>query len=122
FDKKTGDIKREQKRPNASFNHSTPVLVEVNRKPQLLVSASGALEGLDPADGKAIWWAEAKGDVPTPVYANGLVYCEGGRGRPGVRGRLGRPDLHQGWAQPLLHRGEIISQKDRRAAARLGKA
>src|SRR5262245_20916677 len=42
FDKKSGDIKWEQKRPDANFNHSTPVVVDVNGKPQLLVSASEA--------------------------------------------------------------------------------
>lgn len=84
FDRKSGDIKWERKRPNANFNHSTPVLVEIKGKSQLLVSSSGAVQGLDPADGKPIWWANNPGDVPTPVFGKGLVYCEGGRGGPGI--------------------------------------
>lgn len=84
FDRRTGEIKWEQKRPMASFSHSTPVLIEVNGKTQLLVSASGAVQGLDPADGRVIWWAANHGDVPTPVYGRGLVYSEGGRGGPGI--------------------------------------
>ena len=84
FDKKSGDIKWEQPRPTASFNHSTPVLVEVQGQPQLLVSASNAVQGLNPTDGKLIWWASNPGDVPTPVFSKGLVYCEGGRGGPGI--------------------------------------
>jgi len=84
FDAKTGDIKWERKRPDSGFSHSTPVLVEVKGKQQLLVSSSNALQGLDPADGKPIWWAFNKGDVPTPVLASGLVYSVDGRGGPGI--------------------------------------
>src|SRR5262245_47291177 len=109
FDTKTGEIKWEQKRPTASFNHSTPVLVEVNGKQRLLVSASGAVQGVDPVDGKVIWWAEAKGDVPTPVYANGLVYCEGGRGGPGLAvDPTGAGDVtktHVKWRTPPIPEG-----------------
>ena len=84
LDKKTGDVKWEQKRPTSKFDHSTPVLVDVKGKPQLLVSSSGALQGLDPADGKVIWFASNPGDVPCPVYGKGLVYCDSGRGGPGI--------------------------------------
>jgi outer membrane protein assembly factor BamB len=84
YDKKTGDIKWEQKRPNLSFNHTTPLLIEVNGKPQMVVASSNALQGLDPADGKVIWWAANNGDVPTPAYGGGLVYSESGRGGPGI--------------------------------------
>jgi outer membrane protein assembly factor BamB len=84
FDKKSGNVKWEQKRPTASFNHTTPVLIEVKGKPQLLVSSANAVQGLDPADGKVVWWAANPGDVPTPVYGKGLVYSEGGRGGPGI--------------------------------------
>src|SRR5262249_40508600 len=37
YDRKTGEVQWEQKRPSAGFSHSTPVLVEVEGKPQLLV-------------------------------------------------------------------------------------
>lgn len=84
FDRKTGDIKWERKRPTSSFDHSTPVLTMVRGKPQLLVSSSGALQGLDPTDGKVIWWASNPGDVPSAVYGKGLVYCDSGRGGPGI--------------------------------------
>ena len=84
YDAKTGDIKWERPRPTSSFSHSTPVLIEVAGRPQLLVSSSGAVQGLDPADGKPIWWANHPGDVPTPVFAKGLVYSESGRGGPGM--------------------------------------
>lgn len=84
FDKKTGDIKWEKKRPNATFSHSTPVVLDVKGKPQLIVSASGALQGLDPTDGTILWWAGNNGDVPTPVFGKGVVYCDSGRGGNGI--------------------------------------
>ena len=82
FDKKTGDVKWEEKRPKAGFGHSTPVLATIGGKQQLLLSASNALQGLDPANGKVLWTCEAKGDTVSPVFGNGLAYIDTGRGGP----------------------------------------
>jgi hypothetical protein len=41
----------EQKRPDVGFAHSTPVLAPIRGKMQMLVAASNALQGLDPATG-----------------------------------------------------------------------
>lgn len=84
YDKKTGEVKWEQKRPTANFSHSTPVVHTVNGKTQLVVAASNAIQGLDPADGKVIWTCANPGDVTTPVLGAGLVYCDSARGGPGV--------------------------------------
>jgi hypothetical protein len=84
YDAKTGAIKWERKRPDVGFSHSTPVLAKVKGKVQLLVATSGAVQGLDPADGKVIWWCRAWGDTASPVYGGGVVYCDSGRGNPGV--------------------------------------
>jgi outer membrane protein assembly factor BamB len=84
YDTKSGEIRWEQKRPTSSFSHSTPVLVEIKGKPQLLIAASNAVQGVDPEDGKLIWWVNHKGDVPTPVLSKGIVYSEDGRGGAGI--------------------------------------
>ena len=84
FDHETGTIKWERKRPEANFDHTTPVLIEVNGKPQLVIASSEAIQGVDPADGTVVWWARNNGDVPTPAYGGGLVYSEDGRGGPGI--------------------------------------
>jgi outer membrane protein assembly factor BamB len=84
YDAKTGEIRWTQQRPTAGFNHSTPLLINRDGKPLLLVSASNALQGVDPADGSLRWWCASKGDVSTPVCANGLAYVDEGRGGPGV--------------------------------------
>jgi outer membrane protein assembly factor BamB len=82
FDRKTGDLKWEKKRPEMGFTHSTPTLVEIKGKTQLLVAASGALQGLDPADGAVLWSCQAAGDTVSPIFADGLVYIDSGRGSP----------------------------------------
>ncbi len=88
FDGKTGDVKWEQKRPDADWTHSTPLLTSVKGKPQLLVAGAEALQGLDPATGKVLWSCRSPagnrvGDTVTPVLANEIVYIDSGRGGPG---------------------------------------
>jgi outer membrane protein assembly factor BamB len=83
FDKKTGNVKWEELRPKLGFAHSTPVLATIGGKPQLLVSASNSLQGVDPSNGKLIWWCDAKGDTVSPVIGGGIVYIDTGRGGPG---------------------------------------
>jgi outer membrane protein assembly factor BamB len=84
YDVKSGEIRWEEKRPTAGFSHSTPTLVRIKDRPQLLVAASNAVQGVDPDNGKVLWWCQGWGDTVSPVYANGLVYCDGGRGAGGV--------------------------------------
>jgi outer membrane protein assembly factor BamB len=83
FDKATGDIRWEVKRPDVNFAHSTPTIVNVADKPLMLVAASDALQGVDPATGEVRWWSKAKGDTVSPVFAGGVAYVDSGRGGPG---------------------------------------
>jgi outer membrane protein assembly factor BamB len=85
YEAKSGEVRWTQKRPTNGFSHSTPVLVKVNGKPQLLVAASNAVQGVSPDDGKLIWWCQGAGDTVSPILHQGLVYCDSGRGGgPGV--------------------------------------
>ena len=54
----------------------TPIVIEVEGKPQVITCSDPWLIAYDPATGKEIWKANCMaGDVaPSPVYANGLVY------------------------------------------------
>jgi hypothetical protein len=109
FDKKTGEVRWEQKRPTANFSHSTPIVVDLQGKPQLIVSASNAIQGLDPTDGRPIWWCSNPGDVTTPVYSAGLVYCDSARGGPGIAvDPTGTGDVtktHLKWQTPKIPEG-----------------
>jgi outer membrane protein assembly factor BamB len=101
FNRKTGELQWQKKRPNVDFSHSTPVLVEVRGQTQLLVAASNALQGVNPHTGEVLWWCTAQGDTVSPVLGGGLVYLDSGRGGPGVAvAPTGRGDVtptHRKW-------------------------
>jgi outer membrane protein assembly factor BamB len=90
FKKDSGDVKWERKLPGVGYGHSTPLVIEVGGKKQVLVSASAgkeadnALQSLDAATGEILWWCKGVGAIATPVFANGLVYSDSGRGGPGL--------------------------------------
>ncbi len=84
YDPKTGEVLWEQKRPEQAFDHTTPVIAQVNGQSQVLVAASNELQSLDPASGERLWWCKTPGDVTSPVFAGGFIYTDSGRGGPGV--------------------------------------
>jgi outer membrane protein assembly factor BamB len=79
-----GHVLWNQKRPDVAFAHSTPVIVEHQGKPLMLIASTNALQGLDPSNGQVLWWCPTPGDVTSPTYAHGLVYTDSGRGGPGM--------------------------------------
>ena len=111
-DQATGDEKWRSKFPDMGFGHSTPVLIDVNQKPQLLLLASGsgvksnALRSLDPMTGKTLWWCRGAGDAASPAYGSGLVYFDSGRGGAGVAvAPTGEGDVtqtHVRWTVPQV--------------------
>ena len=86
YDLGTGEVRYKADRPDADWTHSTPALVTIGGKPQLLVAASSGPQGLDPDTGAKVWWlkSKVKGDTVSPIYADGIVYLDSGRGGPGV--------------------------------------
>jgi outer membrane protein assembly factor BamB len=89
FDKKSGAVVWQEKMPGMGFGHTTPLVVSVQGRDQLLVLASGmgvktnALRSLDPTSGKLLWWCRGAGDAASPAYGEGLIYFDSGRGGPG---------------------------------------
>jgi len=79
LNKNTGDIFW-QKARDENTSWSTPVVVEVNGKPQIVVSATNKSRAYDLKTGEVIWeLGGLTGNVvPTPVHANGLVYLMSG--------------------------------------------
>ena len=87
FDLATGEFRYKEARPESDWTHSTPVIAKVGGKTQLLVADADGPQGLDPDTGKKVWWFKwdkRVGDTTTPLYADGLVYCDSGRGGPGI--------------------------------------
>jgi outer membrane protein assembly factor BamB len=85
-----GKVRWDTPMPTIAFAHSTPVVIDVKGKPQMLVVASGiqpapdGLQSFDPATGQRIWWCRGAGDAASPAYGAGIVYADSGRGGPGV--------------------------------------
>src|SRR5262249_19882214 len=109
YDKKTGDLRWHKPR-DSGFTHSTPILAAVQGSMQLIVAASNALQGVDPADGKIIWWCPAAGDVCSPALGSDTVFCDSGRGGgPGVAVDVtGKGDVnrtHVRWKVPQVPEG-----------------
>ncbi len=90
FNKADGSVKWQQKLPGMEFGHSTPVIIPVAGRPQMLVLASGmgeasnALRSLDPTSGKLLWWCRGAGDAASPAVGSGIVYFDSGRGGKGL--------------------------------------
>lgn len=90
YDQRSGATGWEQKLPGTGFGHSTPVLIDVGARRQLLFCAGRmsagdqALQSFDPATGRRLWWCWGGGETASPAYGGGLVYFDSGRGGPGV--------------------------------------
>jgi outer membrane protein assembly factor BamB len=84
YDPKTGDMLWEHRRPEQAFSHTTPVVMNLKGKAQLLIGASNELQSLDPTTGERVWWCKTPGDVTSPVSAGPMVYTDSGRGGPAV--------------------------------------
>lgn len=109
FDRASGEIRWEAKRPETGFAHSTPVIVQVNGQPQMLVSASGAIQGIDPANGQILWRCAAQGDASSPAFGEGLVFSDSGRGGKAVcvdpTGQGDVSKTHLKWIYPQIPEG-----------------
>lgn len=63
--------------------YSTPIIIDVAGKPQLISPASNAVVALDPHTGKILWWVKTGTHSPAmrSLYGNGLVYATSGAGK-----------------------------------------
>lgn len=84
FDKATGEIKIAEPRKGFGMAHSTPIVVKIDGKEQIIAAGNKAIQGIDPATGKAIWSCAAPGETSSPACDGGLIYVDTGRGDGGV--------------------------------------
>jgi outer membrane protein assembly factor BamB len=90
YNKTDGSVKWETPLPRTGFAHSTPTMIEVKRKPQLVVVASGGgesdegVQSFDPANGRRLWWCRGRGDAASAAFGAGILYCDNGRGGAGI--------------------------------------
>jgi outer membrane protein assembly factor BamB len=80
LDVKTGKRVWTGKRGMSRIAHSTPLVIEVGGKKQIISIAGDAIQGFDPKTGELIWTAYAQGEglVPTPVVGDGLIFAASG--------------------------------------------
>ena len=98
LDKRTGDELWRQPRDEPT-GWATPLIVEHDGKPQIITVGTKRVRSYDLATGKQIWECEGltTNVIPTPVHANGIVYCherlpgqQAARHSPGPHRRLDR--------------------------------
>ena len=80
----------------------SPAIIQTAARTQIVVNGWHRSGGYDFATGKELWWLDGGGDipVPTPIFANGLVYLTSAHGnlrpmraiRPTAKGDITNPD------------------------------
>ncbi|MCE9561245.1 MAG: PQQ-like beta-propeller repeat protein [Planctomycetes bacterium] len=108
LNKKTGKIDwQTPRKANAkkSFSFSTPLLISVDGRDQLIAAGSDVVMSLDPKSGEEIWRVKYDGYsvVPKPVFGNGLVYVCTGYDNPGLyaikpNGKGDVTETHVAWS------------------------
>ncbi len=90
LDKRTGKLRWKQRRDRA-MTWSSPVVLRVGDRDELIFAGAETVKGYDPNTGKELW--SLRGPtyevVPAVVFGNGLVYCASGRNGPTIALRPG---------------------------------
>ena len=144
LDPATGDVAWKTDRKSQAgkkFSFSTPLLIDVAGKQQIVSPASGALMAYDAADGKELWRVKYDGYsvIPRPVYGHGMIFFSSGYDYPKllavrVDGKGDVTKTHVAWStakgaphtpSPLLVGDELYTVGDHGTAtcfdARTGK-
>jgi outer membrane protein assembly factor BamB len=86
LDKATGEIRwRTRRRAPADQAYSTPLVIRVGDRDQLVSVGAYRAAAYDPASGREIWrvgYRDGFSNVPRPVYGHGLVYIATGFQQP----------------------------------------
>lgn len=90
LDKRSGKLLWQQKRARA-MTWSTPVIVRVGDRDELVFAGGGTVKGYDPASGKEIWTLNGPTVevVPTIVVGPDMIYSVSGRNGPTLALRPG---------------------------------
>jgi outer membrane protein assembly factor BamB len=85
LDKVTGDVRWKRDRPGR-MAYSTPLMIEVEGRPQLLSTGGGRAVAYAPRSGEELWWCTYDGYslVPRPVAAHGLAFIATGYDSPSL--------------------------------------
>jgi outer membrane protein assembly factor BamB len=136
LDRATGKVTWKAPRKTEAFkkfSFSTPTLIEVDGKKQIISPGSDVVIACDPADGKEIWRVQYEGYsvIPKPLFGHGLIFLSTSFDRPSVLAIKpdGKGDVtgtHIAWqttkgaphtASMLLHGDELYMVSDRGVAS-----
>lgn len=83
LDIRTGEEIRRICRDGEVATWSTPLVVTTDDREQIVCNGYRQMAGYDLKTGERIWYLSDGGDVPvpTPLFANGLIYLTNGHGR-----------------------------------------
>jgi outer membrane protein assembly factor BamB len=88
LDKQTGKVKwKTNRRYPADQAYTTPLVIRVGERDQLISVGAYRAAAYDPLNGKEIWrvsYADGFSNVPRPVFAHGLVYIATGFQQPSL--------------------------------------
>jgi len=88
LDKRTGKVKwKTNRRFPADQAYTTPLVIRVGDRDQLISAGAYRAAAYDPLTGKEIWrvgYADGFSNVPRPVYGRGLVYIATGFQQPSM--------------------------------------
>lgn len=88
LDKKTGKTRwKTHRRTPADQAYTTPLVIRVGERDQVISIGAFRVGAYDPANGKEIWrasYADGFSNVPRPVYGHGLVYIATGFQQPSL--------------------------------------
>jgi len=106
LDTATGEVRwKTDRRGPFSQAYSTPLVIRVGGRDQVISVGAFRATAYDPATGEEIWYVrypDGFSNVPRPVYGNGLVYIDTGFNDPSllavrVDGRGDVTDTHVEW-------------------------
>ncbi len=81
-DRSNGEVRWERKRSGSGSSNSSPILIRVKDRDQLVVDGAKVLQGLNADTGEELWHCPKDGGYWTSLtYGSGLVYTDSGGGR-----------------------------------------
>jgi outer membrane protein assembly factor BamB len=121
LDKETGKDVWKTDRGKELRSYTTPLLIQVGERQELIINSNPGIDAYDPETGKRLWRVSGhcKVPVPTPVFSDGVLYTNRGyRNGPYLAVRAGGTgdvtDSHVLWqvqtgapyvASPLYYQG-----------------
>lgn len=87
LDRDSGKERWRVKRGLSRIAHTTPTILRVDGRDQVISNAGDVIQGFDPASGRRLWSVRSEGEgvVPSPVCGAGLVFTASGFGSPAIR-------------------------------------